>query len=55
MKKKWLAMALSASILTTCIPFGGVEAASSEALPAFPGAEGGGKYVTGGGPQLSTK
>lgn len=48
MKKKWLAMALSASILTTCIPFGGVEAASSEALPAFPGAEGGGKYVTGG-------
>ncbi|MEK4286699.1 pectinesterase family protein [Paenibacillus sp. FSL P4-0502] len=48
MKKKWLSGALVASLLATCMPFGGVEAASLEALPAFPGAEGGGKYVTGG-------
>lgn len=46
MKRKWLSGALVASLLATCMPFGDVEAASLEALPAFPGAEGGGKYVT---------
>jgi pectin methylesterase-like acyl-CoA thioesterase len=48
MKRKWFSGALVAGLLATSIPFGGVEAAYLEALPAFPGAEGGGKYVTGG-------
>lgn len=42
MKRKWLSGALVASLLATSIPYEGVEAASVEALPAFPGAEGGG-------------
>ncbi|MEC0167510.1 pectinesterase family protein [Paenibacillus graminis] len=48
MKKKWLAQVLIAGLLATSFPAGGVQAASLQALPAFPGAEGGGKYVTGG-------
>ncbi|MEK5026081.1 pectinesterase family protein [Paenibacillus sp. FSL M7-1046] len=48
MKKKWLAELLIAGLLATSVPFGTAEAALLEALPAFPGAEGGGKYVTGG-------
>lgn len=35
MKKKWLSGTLVASLLATCMPFGSVEAASLEALPAF--------------------
>lgn len=47
-KKKWLLHTMILSLLVSLWPAGGANAAAPAKLPAFPGAEGGGKYVTGG-------
>ena len=48
--KKWLSRILIAALLAALIPVSAhIEAAAAtDQLPAFPGAEGGGKYVSGG-------
>ncbi|MDQ0920659.1 hypothetical protein [Paenibacillus sp. V4I5] len=50
--KKWLPKLLIASMLAAVIPVNAVNVSAAGALPAFPGAEGGGKYVSGGRGQV---
>ncbi|MDF2644720.1 MAG: hypothetical protein K0Q73_525 [Paenibacillus sp.] len=50
--KKWLPKLLIASMLAAVIPVNAVNVSAEGALPAFPGAEGGGKYVSGGRGQV---
>lgn len=46
--KKWLSRILVASMLAASFPVSALAETPASPLPAFPGAEGGGKYVTGG-------
>jgi large repetitive protein len=46
--KKWLSGILIVSLLTALLPVSATIQAATDPLPAFPGAEGGGKYVSGG-------
>ena len=46
--KKWFSQILVAAILAASIPVSAHAEAAVGSLPAFPGAEGGGKYITGG-------
>ncbi|MDQ0114579.1 pectinesterase family protein [Paenibacillus harenae] len=46
--KKWLSCILIVSLLAALFPVSATIQAANDSLPAFPGAEGGGKYVTGG-------